>query len=135
MPSDSRLAALPAVRKLAEEQAQGLCGAIRNQRGMRSDHTEGALYEAQLCLLSDLSRPESWDAMVRLVADRTYATRGGKGGYIFGVGPCGWGILYDMENHWCVFDEIPGLYGVDGPTDPVEALTVFALHVLGADHG
>lgn len=59
-----------AVRELAEQQAGDLLDAIRRHRGMMSDHTEGAVVEAVLDLLCDLSRPASRDAIVRLVAER-----------------------------------------------------------------
>lgn len=143
--SDPRIAALPAVVTLATNEARAEYEAYAHAYHARypnetlrpwgsHDGDHGCFIAAQLALLSDLSRPASFAAMVRLVAARTYAKRGGDGGYIFGFGPNGWGILYDKEGHWCVFDEIPGLHGVDGPTDDVDALTVVALHVLGVAH-
>lgn len=70
MSSDPRLMALPALRKRAEEQA-------RETRAMLVDLAdrhdpvpwEGTLAQANLTLISDLSRPASRDAVTRLVAE------------------------------------------------------------------
>lgn len=54
---------LPAIRKLAERQTCDVVDALHAHRGMLSEHTEGALVEAHLDLLSDLSRPASLSAV------------------------------------------------------------------------
>ena len=145
MPADPKLAALPAIRRLAEDQAREEYEAYgrayharypnETLRPWGAHHGDRDCFiDAQLALLSDLSRDASFAAAVRLIAARTYAKHGGRGGYIFGFGPNGWGILYDKEDHWCTFDEIPGMHGVDGPTNDVDALTIAALYILGATH-
>lgn len=82
MPADPRLAALPALRKRAEEEAReakdAWVAAIRAAGGTRFLVEEtiatrdmlGVEQEAtaHLTLLADLSRPASRDAVVRLVA-------------------------------------------------------------------
>jgi hypothetical protein len=85
MPADPRLAALPALRKRAEEEAKALCEVCadtfalhmgadmpamyeRGWDGMHEDERD-ALTAANLALLCDPSRPASRDAVARLVAE------------------------------------------------------------------
>ena len=73
MSSNPELAAVPAVRKLAEEQARDLYAAAG---GLALDwdyyidpQGRGEYTRATTALLSDLSRPASRDALARLVAE------------------------------------------------------------------
>jgi hypothetical protein len=73
MPADPRLAALPALRKRAEEEARDLfvarhTDAARGHRDWLEDDNERELsIRAHLSLLSDLTRPASRDAVARII--------------------------------------------------------------------
>lgn len=76
MPSDPRLAALPALRKLAEEEAHDYWASVRQIVPTAAPWEQTPAYgkdvqiRARLILLSDLTRPASRDAVARLVAPR-----------------------------------------------------------------
>lgn len=123
--------------------------AIRQHRGLMSDHTEGAVVEGVLTLLCDLTRPESRDAVARLVAEAVglkcgatapgwRQTTGSLGGWVIVAGPRA------RDAHEFVTraphqarGNLPSR-GVTlatallGVIDPAEALARIAVQVLGA---
>ena len=143
MSSDPRLMALPALRKRAEEQA-------RETRAMLVDLAdrhdpvpwEGTLAQANLTLISDLSRPASRDAVARLVAEAL-------GLRIYATAPTLRRHLYTRGARWelgdgdlrCMWHGVPTdhpsasnyIYAPDiaAAGDADEALTLIALAVLG----
>ena len=173
MAADPRLANLPALLKLAEEEARAhhaawedavrLAGGTRflieetiATRAMLGDEEETA---AHLALLADLTRPASRDAVARLVAAKwwpnapppttaphLYWTSEAHDSTDYdgapnGDGwPEGWWLdsgdgnlhFFSWED-WCPDpDAHTMIVGLKGVTDPAEALTLIALHVLGS---
>lgn len=140
MPADPRLMALPALRKRAEEQA-------RETRAMLVDLAdrhdpvpwEGTLAQANLTLISDLSRPASRDAVARAVAERLGLTCGATAPTLrYDADFRGWVLVGSVDE--VVFNDdgvirsgagrtirAPGVYEA-GVT---EALTLIAVAVLG----
>lgn len=127
-----------AVRRLAEERAQAFHRAVykRPTGGTRLDEW----VEAQLDLLCDLARPESRDAVARLVAEAVGLECGATAPAFERVDDPAWMLVVwkdgSCPSHYFV-DEVTlmGHYtnvpGIDDVTDPVEALRLIALHVLG----
>ena len=75
MAADPRLLALPALRRLAESHAREIYEATATRELEPVVHWEDSSFteiqiDVHLRLLADLSRPESRDALARLVADR-----------------------------------------------------------------
>ena len=144
MPADPRLAALPALVALAEALAREVWEANARQfvdAGWECEESPDASHRARqglaLCvaaqveLLSDLSRPASRDAVARLVAEAV------------GLDTTG-GVIVTPTAHrrakirdWIVEDWNGATYAAlrtSKVTDPTEALTLIALHTLGAPH-
>ena len=132
MPADPKLAALPAIRRLAEEQAREEYEAYgrayharyRNEtlRPWGNHHGDrDCEVVAQLALLADLSRPASRDAVARLVAEAACENITSMHLYLSGA--------VDYPERWpaSLLDDLTG----DGEAD----LTLAALHFLGAANG
>lgn len=154
MPADPRLAALPAIRKLAEEEARDIW--TRHVRLFREhlplmevvadphDASDGfaVTVAAQAERLSDLSRPASRDAVARLVAEAVGLTCGATAPVLTRIGSqwvlTAYYVEGPVESRFCYFWEPNGLGvscgvpGISAVTDPAEALALIALHVLGA---
>lgn len=118
---------IPAIRALAGRQTADLVDALHAHRGMLSDHTEGALVEAQLDLLWDLERPASRDAIARLIAE-----------------VIGWDAFDVTKAVESSAEMLAGLYRVAGLPElprwepvppPAEALRLIAIAVLGGPRG
>ena len=144
MPADPRLAALPALRKLAENEARTIQAQLVSL-SEGSGQTAGepvpslrALYVAHLALLSDLSRPASRDALARLVAEavglecgataptfarrpghRQIEIRGGASSHYFGEDLAAWPRQHPM---------------LLSDADLANPLLAIALHTLGPPH-
>ena len=159
MPADPALAALPALRELAEREAReaadvaaSVVDPLFSWSWMSPDARERAI-TVRLALLSDLSRPASRDAVCRLVAERvgfrcgptapgfchteaSESARDNDGAPCGDGWPAGWwlsdpfgGMQFFTAEDWCPDDsvQIAGL----PDDDPIEALRLIALHVLG----
>lgn len=160
--SDPRLANLPALRKLAEEEAR-----IRYETSIRlndpsgmhdtdswdamaadgdepEDHVRTLCIDTEIALLCDLTRWQSQRAMERLVADALGLDIGPTAPSFYSStsrrsdGLRFWCLgedVYWTSTHWsdleCVYDDSP-TPGISDVTDPAEALTMVALHVLGS---
>lgn len=118
MPADPRLLALPALQRLAKEQANEAhrCLYGRPADGSRLEEWTAA----HLSLLADLSRPASRDAVARLAANRARIKVHAMHALIIGA------IPYPPE--WP-----PDLCGrLTAAESEAEALTLIALTTLGA---
>ena len=155
MPADPRLSALPALRKRAEEEARELQGGCRYPFCVGDPTAEewDEYVSAHLTLLSDLTRPASRDAVARLVAEAVGLECGATAPdlilapsfcdgerthswlLVVPAGPAGFGRRWwsfhsegedpDGAEGWTL---VPGVSAV---TDPVEALAMIAVSVLG----
>lgn len=130
-----------AVRRLAEERAQAFHRAVFGRFADGSRKTQWV--EAQLDLLCDLARPESRDAVVRLVAEKVeldtsagLMLRRSAPYWILCAGPqVEDGEQWDGELD---FGSTPSgdwprrqIFALATVADPAEALRIIALHVLG----
>ena len=134
MPADPRLMSMPALRRVAEEEARTrLETAFRVAK--RFDISGQDAVAVELALLSDLSRPASRDAVARVVAEAVGlecgATAPEFAHYLWGWqlgspsrsrGFCGLGP--SASSYYIL---IPGIHDV---ADPAEALALIALAVL-----
>ena len=151
---------IPAIRKLAEEQAAEMIStAFRVAK--RFEIASADLVAVHLDLLCDLTRPASRDAVARLVAERVDLTCGATapdfGRYACGehccdgrtgrMVPCSWHVWSMMAEHdqMVLFADCPDpdewdgderrhVPGISAITDPAEALTLIATTVLGASN-
>jgi hypothetical protein len=146
--------ALPALRKRAEEEARET-RAVLVDLADRYDPVpwEGTLARAHLSLLSDLTRPASRDAVVRLVAEALGMECGATAPelrllqfYSDGEPNHSWLLVVTARptrpgyRWWSFHSEGEDPDGADGwtlvpgvsaVTDPTEALTLIAVSVLG----
>ena len=158
MPADPRLVALPALRRVAEEEARTrLETAFRVAK--RFDISGQDAVAVELALLSDLSRPASRDAVARLVAEAVGlecgATAPDIGRFVCGehccdgdlgrMVPCArpiWSMMGADETQMVVFADCPDpdawdgderrhVPGISAVTDSAGALALIALTVLG----
>lgn len=130
MAADPRLANLPALRKLAEEEARARMELFHRQNpppnpGARlpvwadfSRSYREELTAVEIEILSDLTRPASRDAVCRLVAERAKIRLWAVHLLLLG------GTEYPPE--WP-----PSLTDALASATDTEALTLIALHVLG----
>lgn len=161
MSSDPRLMALPALRKRAEEQAKALSEVCadtfalhmgadmpamyeRGWDGMHEDERD-ALTAAHLSLLSDLTRPESRDAVARLVAEALLVPVEFSAPSLWRMAHTVWAFAamsdcseaVKNDGVWFIptpgstADRIRSVPALAGVTDPAEALTLIALAVFG----
>ena len=129
---------IPAIRKLAEEQArehhEALSAEINHRDlatqaptlpewGIMSPSWREYRINAAVALLCDLTRPASRDAVARLVAERVPGLQAWE---VVAGCECGGGRL-QMVLRCC---NMPMLDRWEPDPAPVEALTLIALHVL-----
>ena len=143
MSADPRIAALPAVRKLAEEQADAINAAM----GLRlSGGGVEALRAACLAIASDVGIAASRDAVARLVAEAVGMACGVTAPTFHRVFPCWWEMVCtgragiramvfcepaDVESDpTSLRGHKVGVTGISAVTDPAEALALIALAVL-----
>lgn len=121
MASDPRIAALPAVIALAEEQAREELSALFIVAA-NFNIFGPSLVAVHVALLSDLSRPASGDAVARLVAEKARIHLWAIHLILLG------GTDYPPEWPASLTDALAA-------ATEREALTLIALHALGATHG
>lgn len=128
------------IRKLAEVVALDLMTSLHSHHGMLSAHAEGALVEACLDQLCDLSRPASRDTMARWLARHHGSTVGATAP---GWGPSRradttrrWALGTPGEARLFFIDRAAADYertvpGISAITDPAEAMRAACLAAVG----
>ena len=160
MPSDPRLMALPALRKRAEEEARERVVTFARLEGAdcAPDGDVATVAAVELTLLSDLTRPASRRGLMDAVA--TARDVDGTHGLTLGCFTCGehccdgdtgemqpcerrlWSLMGLHPEAMVQFADCPNpghrsgeerihVPGISSVPDPVEALTLIALAVLG----